>query len=276
MTRSESCAKENIEIVCEKVSDMNFGVAGTVLQCISEQNLIVSTNNASLTAVKHKNKSEVNRAHLAEIQGLYIHDASVNFIPTGIKKKFGNLKVLHIRSCSLLSVSKNDLKEFRDSLEWLGLDKNKITFIDADLLEYNRNLKEIDLSYNPIQYVASQFFEDLIKLKIQFQSAGCMNGITISSIENHNCSDVTTKTKIENLLNNGNSKCFLENTVQLITTHINDDNINSAEKSEVKIDTSINSFLTNKVNKIENSIEMLSQKVDQLTTRLNDLIDHLL
>lgn len=70
----------------------------------------VFSREASVISVVHKNKSTL--ANLADIGGLYIYDASVKFIPTGFKQKLDNLKVLAIYSSGLLSVAKENLKEF--------------------------------------------------------------------------------------------------------------------------------------------------------------------
>lgn len=135
MTIFQSCDGEKVEIICDNVSDN----IGTTLSCYNDESIIVSTNDASVNSVVHKNKLEV--ANLLGIEVFWIEKGSMKFIPTEISNKFEKLKVLLIHSCGLLSLSKGNLKQFGGFLEFLKIHGNKITSIDDNIFEFNKNLK---------------------------------------------------------------------------------------------------------------------------------------
>lgn len=113
----------------------------------------------------HSNELEV--INLADITGLNFYDATVKFIPSGIGRHFVNLKVLHIVYCRLLSVNKENLKEFGNSLEYLSIQSESIKLIstDVDLLECNPNLEDIYLNDNPIRHIDTEFFANLKNMR---------------------------------------------------------------------------------------------------------------
>lgn len=118
-------------------------------------------------------------ANISQIKALYIVSATVKFIPYDIKAKFPNIEAITIDMSGLLSVNRDNLKEFGSSLEYLVLSNNLITTIDADLFSYNPNMKFIYLDFNPIQNIEAAFFTNLMNLKqvgyVYFQHVGCMN-----------------------------------------------------------------------------------------------------
>lgn len=226
LTRLQSCDEEKIEIVCKEISFASYKSIGNVSTCNCEESLIVSTSDASMSSVLHKSVI----ATVTKIEGLYIDGASVKFIPHGIHFFFPILRVLWIRSCGLLSVNKENLKPFGDFLEYLRLEENEITSIDADLFEYNTNLKFIDLSYNPLRFIAVEFIENLMKMKntarVLLHFAICVNQEFYTSTlekpstfirEKQNCNNLTAKRITENLIKEKKSKCFIENNASLAT-----------------------------------------------------------
>lgn len=227
LTKSQSCAVEKVDIICEKVTIVNYHVDGIVLRCNCES-LKVSTAFASVSSVLHKNESEI--LDLSKIEELFINRATVKFIPNRIKSKLTKLKVLWIDRSGLLSVDKENLKQFGDSLEYLSLKKNEIAYIDADLFEYNTNLKYIELSFNPLRHIVPGFFENLRNLKnvveVHFDRAGCIDqyyfissGQEISKIKwnSEKCNDVTAMTETENLIKEEKLK-FEEEYSGILTT----------------------------------------------------------
>lgn len=165
LTNSQSCSSVKVEVViiCSKVETFDWMAIGIALTCSGDHHSITSTfSRSSVTFVVHSNKSEA--TNLAEITGLRITGATVKFIPSGIGSKFINLKTLGIWSCGLLSVKKENLKEFGNWLEEVNISLNKLKSIDTDLFEYNPNLKVIFLNDNPIRYI-DEFFTNLKNLK---------------------------------------------------------------------------------------------------------------
>lgn len=165
------------------------------------------------SVVHSNNKTEV--TNLAQITGLQFERAKLNFIPYGIGNNFSNLKLLIISSCGLLNVNKDNMKDIGNSLELLSLTDNKLIFIDADLLEYNSNLRIIWLYDNRIRHIDPEFFLNLNKLKslnvVDMKPAGCMKqsfytskGHDIATFKwnNDNCTDPAAKLKMKCLINN--------------------------------------------------------------------------
>lgn len=218
VTTLQSCDGEKVEIICDHISDYNYIHIGIALSCYNDENIIVSTNDVSVNSVVHKNKSEV--VNSVDIEALWIEKGSMKFIPAGISNKFERLKVLLIQSCGLLSVSKENLKQFGDFLEYLTLHGNKITSIDDNLFEFNKNLKSINLSVNPIRFITPEFFENFNKMEnikyIGLYKSGCISQGFYSSDD------------ISLLMFKWNSKNC---------THISDEQKSPSEKLEEKIST---------------------------------------
>lgn len=180
LTVSRSCLKpeEQVTIICDRVSFYRFQVIGRLLTCkISYKSMISTVPECRLSSVVHANGSEVK--NINEIETLFVNNADVEFLPTGIKNKFKKLRALYIQSSRLLSITKENLKEFGGSLEFLSLPDNNIMSIDSDLFEYNANVKVFSLNRNHIYYIEPEFFTNLMRLKnlqnVNLQSIRCMN-----------------------------------------------------------------------------------------------------
>lgn len=221
MARSQSCAKEKVEIICDKI-DTYHTVIGHLPTCITRKSMNVSTSDASVTSIVDSNKSEI--ANTDKVGRLLVIDAFVKFIPAGIKEKFTNIKFLEIQYSGLLSLSKENLKQFGGSLEVLDLWGNKISYIDADLFQYNTNLKSLTLTNNPIRFFGPGFFENLKNMNsvfyVNLAVAGCINLLfnpAKFTWDDEGCDDVTAETETTNLINEAKSKCSQENTSRLTT-----------------------------------------------------------
>lgn len=176
---SQSCSPsfDNVDIICSEILENGFGFVGTVLSCQVDSSFTSLYPESSVSSVVHSNGSAV--TNLRQIEAIYVQHATVKFIPTGIKSKFPNLKAIYIGLSGVLSVNKNNLKQFGDSLEYLYLAENSITSIDDDLFENNPNLKGIYFDSNPIRHIDTGFFTNLKKLEkieyLSFYRVGCMD-----------------------------------------------------------------------------------------------------
>lgn len=205
---------DKIEVVCASIEDAIWPPIGSYLTCKADKSMKSEFSDSSVSRVVHSNRSEVK--NIAEITALSVeHATSVNFIPFGIKSHFSDLKVLLIYSCNLLSVSKENLRQFGSSLEFLSVQSNKLTSIDANLFEYNPNLKVIWLYNNPISHIDPEFFTSLKKLKkiqnvdlspvkCMDQSLSSLSGHNITSFKwkNENCTDIAAKDEAKNIISN--------------------------------------------------------------------------
>lgn len=164
LAKSQSCSLNKVEIICSEIGNVSFLIVDTLLTCTSSSTIVISIPETFVSSIVHSNESKV--TNLTPIKALdFQHASAMKFIPDGIKAKFPNMKALRIFSSGLLSASKENLKQFGNSLEWLVLANNSLTYIDADLFEYNPNLKAIWLSKNHIRDIDDDFFTNLKILK---------------------------------------------------------------------------------------------------------------
>lgn len=208
----QSCSNQTaVQIVCSKIENIDWSYIGAHLTCSGDESMNSTFSGSLVSSVLQSNK--LNVSNLPEITALKIHDATVKLIPFGIKKHFPNLKALEFDNCGLLSVYKENLKEFRNSLEYLSLYGNKLNSIDADLFEYSSNLKAIYLGGNPFVHIKPEFFTNLKNLKsievINLRSANCIDeffsillGDDIMSFEwdNEKCTDFAEKVEKQNMV----------------------------------------------------------------------------
>lgn len=219
---SQACSNvtEKVTIVCSPIENIVWPIIGPAMTCDADTSITSSFTDSSVTSVVLSSKSKVK--NLEEIKFLDITNAKVKFIPTDIKSQLMNLKALRVSSCGLLSINKENLKEFGISLEFLCLHGNKIISIDEDLFDYNPNLRVIFLASNPIRYIDPHFFTSLTKLgkleDVGLDSANCINqkfsasndrNIATFEWNNQDCTDITAKVDTQNLITS-NSKCLLE------------------------------------------------------------------
>lgn len=205
----------NVTNLCSSVSHRSYIIVGTLLTCVGDNSTISEYPGISVTSVFDTSKNST-ITNLENIQGLFIAKAPLfKFIPSGIKRIFPNLKAIIIESSGLLCVNKEDLKEFGSSLQYLELFRNLLTFIDANLFEYNQNLTFINLSFNPLRYIEPAFFTNLKIIKsleqIHLNIVGCMDQY-FATASGHNiktfiwshegCSDESAKTEMQNFINN--------------------------------------------------------------------------
>lgn len=208
LIKSQPCLNR-MAIICASIKNESWTIAD-FLTCNGVESISTTYSNARVILVEHSNGSEV--TNISEIPALNIQHASVKFIPFGIKAKFINLKLLQISSCGLLSVSKENLKEFGSSLELLSLDYNKLISIDDDLFEYNSNLKAIYLYSNPLRFIGPDFLKNLQRYKtlqyIDLEFSGCISQVFSTGYDrdnaiwkwtNEKCSDFSAKLEMQKL-----------------------------------------------------------------------------
>lgn len=175
-TAIQSCYE--VEIICRRIRHVPY-IDGTdfVCECYTDTSLSSVVPGSRVTSVVNFYRLEIPEKVLSKLEAININQATVKFIPTGIKSRFTSLKALGITSCGLLSVNKEDLREFGESLDLLALDDNLLTSIDADLFDFNPNLRAISLGGNPIRYIESRFFTTLSRhKKVELLTIGAPDG----------------------------------------------------------------------------------------------------
>lgn len=261
----QDCPMHKVEIVCA-----SFGSLMKILVCIGDRSASSTIPGSSVSSIVHTDRSDM--TDHPQIEGFYIKRGSIKFIPTGIRNKFSNLKLLMIDETGLLRLNKENLKEFGTSLEILGLPFNKLISIDADLFEYNLNLKTMWLHDNPIRHIEPAFFANLKNLRnpqyIDLVSAGCMSQLfhsgsvhDIAKLEwmNQNCIDDSARNETHNLIND--ALCWEAQVLRIpeqIIEHTNEiDQASTArfEEMERKLNTRIDSL----EKKLDNVLKIVTQ-----------------
>lgn len=218
-SKSQSCVKtfHSVKIVCEEIKVLNNSVygSGSLLTCINDGKVPVISlfPDSTVTSVLHPNGSAVQ--NLNDIQSLQIKYGNVQFIPTGIASLLPNLKLLSISASGVVSLNKENLREFGESLEFLVIERNFLTSLEADLLQFQTKLKLLYLSFNPFEYIDSEFFENLKSLeptieRVNFQSANCIRQY-FSAAEGHNIAIFNWTYSCNNLIAPVNSALRLVN-----------------------------------------------------------------
>lgn len=199
----QSCVDsvKKVNIICFAVTDVNHEIIGPLLTCKGGSNIASNFPDSSLSKILYENKTRVENLDL--IGSVYIDFGSIAFIPSGMERKLKSLKALLIANSGLLSVKKENLQGLGSSLQYISFAGNSLKSIDADIFEYNQNLKLIDLSSNPIKHIKLNFFENLKTLNsvelIRLSPVACMNQFFATSYGH----------KIETFLWN-NEKCVDE------------------------------------------------------------------
>lgn len=195
---------EEIKINCTFIQTIEYGnLVGRVKRCEADRS-ITSTNHRTSVIEVHQRSICLTPSNLSDINGLWIDQADVKFIPTGIKKKIPNIKALSIMGSGLLAVQMSDFFLFREKLEYVDLQKNAIRFLDEDLFVYNTNLKVANFWDNPIGYIEPNFFANLKSLtklmELNLRRTCMKKNVLVSEIisgdfkmDNGTCNDIAIK-----------------------------------------------------------------------------------
>lgn len=266
----QDCSMHRVKIVCTNILNFGWPDLGFIPTCLAEDSMNTIIPGSSVSSVVHINGSEVR--NLLEIEGFQTYRGMVKFIPTGIMRKFTNLKVLVIYETGLLSVTKDNLREFGSSLEKLSLSKNKLIFIDADLFVFNPNLKDIWITNNPIRHIEPGFFANLKNLEyvnfLTLGSAGCMSqtfdaerGDNIDTFEwsSENCSDESARSETQSLIDD--ALCWEAQVLRIpdkIIENANEINEASIARSE-ELERNLNTRIDSLEKKMESVLKIVTQ-----------------
>lgn len=100
----------------------------------------LTVNNSNQT-VATLNGNETKRE---DVHGFWVEDQKCTFIPLRIDSVLPKLRAIGFKNTDLENLSKFDLAPFAE-LVTLVLIGNRIKFLDADLFEYNTNIKSLTL-----------------------------------------------------------------------------------------------------------------------------------
>lgn len=280
LATSESCSATNeIKFTCTTITNVSLAVVDHVLACIADNSIISTLPNSSVSLVVHRDGSKVE--NLTEIKTVWIRNSLVKFVPSGIKNKFVNTRAFIIYSSGLLSVKKNNLMPFGDSLEYLDLYDNLLTSIDSDLFQYNPSLKVLSLDRNPIRHIEPGFFESLEKINLEWAKLtglACMDsffqtlkGDDIATFvwNNESCFDEDAKTESHmapinaQIEQSRNSEKCLDDKLTSFKASMIDDFKEITDKIDAQID-SLKLANENLAKKFKHQIELMEKKLQTL------------
>lgn len=167
-----SIISENVEIICSKLENFHWYIVGEMMTCVTGKNTKIQTRNSLIDELS-KNPG---------VEAVYFKNSSqVEFIPKNLKKTFPKLKGLYLSKQPIKILDAEDLRQFGYDLEWLQVFEGKITHLNRNLFVYNMNLKVVSFARNPLKFIESGFFDNVIRMEnwklefIDFQGCGCIS-----------------------------------------------------------------------------------------------------
>lgn len=99
-----------------------------------------------------------------EVRILIITQCKIPKFPRVIINHFHNLEKLTVFQSNLKSITKLELKEFKN-LKIVNFGFNELVFVPGDLFQFNRHLEEIHFRNNKIKFIGAKLFDGLESLK---------------------------------------------------------------------------------------------------------------
>lgn len=197
---SSESALQGVALDCKFKFDSDFGyqcdVTNSILIALKKEREILKVSE------NHKN-GKLN----GDVTSFHSHSQKIKFFPQSLTKFFNNIEYVDVVEAELEEISKEDLRQFGDKLKHLGLDYNKIQFIEGDLFSYNKNLKEIYFHNNKLVYIGNNLVQGLNSLrKISFEANPCTTMVDFAS----------EASKIPALMSKVEASCKDENISNLI------------------------------------------------------------
>lgn len=280
------------ELMCHEITTLNYFDQIANLETIeSVQNcqaqlLNIQAQESEITSIIAVNGTALDTT---EIESLYLNESTVSFMPTGFTNVLPNLKFVNFIAVGLQQLDKGNLEQFGSSLLVLDVSSNQISHLEADLFEYNQNLKAIGLSNNAIEFIDSAFFDNLRMMNSLFvlvlQNAGCMdqnfertNPEDLLSFEwdTDNCSDGsetegTTETEqTTEITESTSTSTEIDEDLNSIQTHLS-----AIDKTTLQV-LENGQLLSENLDKSTLNITSTSENIGrQLTNNINSLSDSL-
>lgn len=216
-----SCKQvEDVRITCSELKSVTVEFLGDFKACYNAFDSLTITNpDSKVSSIVYSDGSDV--ANLSEIDALQIYNSVIISIPDGIADKLQKLRALVINWSCLETLNQENMQQFGASLEHAEFIGNRLTTLDTDLFKHNRNLKMINFSSNPFNYIDPIFFENLKNLInplfINFHFTNCINqnfffhsDVSLVNFEWKLERCTSQKTKFEQAVNNGEKDCCVQ------------------------------------------------------------------
>lgn len=202
------------EIKCMEVKKIKYEPINSILQtCISSSSFTDSI-------IEIENIESCKTTIEMTVDAISIANATcLKFLPLGLKKKFPQLKALVVEKSGLMHIDQSDMEPLGFDLLYISFQENKITALESDLFEYNKNIMYVSFKNNPLKYIDPNFMTGFkqwnsseFKLEVNLNNCTCicMSFKKIPSNYNEtftqttNCSD--NQSRIEHMKQTNNRK----------------------------------------------------------------------
>lgn len=151
---------------CEYSCDVEYQIIGSVCRCkVMGYNSEVRETISDIDGLpEHSN-----------VEMLLIDDQKMKLLPSNLNISFPNLKGLIIDSSTLISITREDLKQF-PNLKFVMIGNNNIELLNDNLFEDNEAIEWLAFINNFTKRIGSDILNPLKNLKFaNFQRNTCVN-----------------------------------------------------------------------------------------------------
>lgn len=136
------------------------------------------TEITSVTGTHNDQKSNMN------VAGFYADNKTMQFLPQGLEKYFVAEKIefIEIRMTRLMQIRQSDLKPFI-KMKIFSAWNNNLRVIERDLFKFNPEIEFVGLGRNQIKFIDGKVFQNLNKLGTVYLDGNVCTGEFVNSEE---------------------------------------------------------------------------------------------
>lgn len=145
-------------VKCETIKKFMWSKVGLISTCKASSSIEINTFETEIADIVDSKGYSLRKSN--NILGLWIKNAKVSFIPGNVKTIFPQLKALSVENSGLLTLDKEDMRQFGGDIIQISFFDNSIRALKGDLFEFNNNLEYVDFSSNPIEFIDARIFDN--------------------------------------------------------------------------------------------------------------------
>lgn len=178
-----------ISVACEYRIEHRFEVVEDPYSCV-----LTTLNIQNKTSVTSATGKHLNGNTNSDVKAINIYGGICKTIPSGFGSIFPKIEIFTVWNATLKTVSSTDLQELRNLRE-IWLYANELEYLESNLFQYNPKIEIIVFKRNKIKFVGKNFFEYLPNVQKVFfgynncttVSADAGNIVAIKSELKQNC-----------------------------------------------------------------------------------------
>lgn len=152
---------EKYSCIVGKASALTVTKANTSIKSISGVHETVKASNEAQPFSFTFSKPGVKNLSHNDVEGLWVEQAIVEYLPKGLRSIFPGLVNLAVINCGLKEISRRDLIGL-EALENLDLGQNKLSALPNDLFVNMTKLQFVSLQDNKLEVVSSRVLEPIM------------------------------------------------------------------------------------------------------------------